>query len=282
MSVGAVADPVEQSLFAYRDFDAARLAELEAEFAAARPFRHIVLDDFLRLPAGQVLPEFPAPDWEGWEGFSDSYQRNKRFCGDIDRIPPLFQAMIHELSGPAFLSFMEKVSGVRGLIPDPYLVGGGLHCSGPGGILAPHADFHHYARLELFRRINVLVYFNTDWSAEDGGCLELFEKGAATAERAVVPAYGRMVMFLTDDRSIHGFSRPIAHQDRWRRSLALYYYTSEETRTFSGDSDTHWQSHGKQNMAGIARLAAYKILLRISRTFSRLAHLANPALKRKG
>jgi len=256
------------------------MAALREDFMAARPFRHIAVDDFLAVPPDRIAQAFPAPSWPGWNGFNDSYQHNKRYCGDIEKIPPLFQAMIHDLCGPAFLAFLEQVSGIRGLIPDPYLVGGGLHCSGPGGILAPHADFHHYARLELFRRINVLVYFNPAWKAEHGGCLELYEKGASTPEREIVPEYGRMVMFLTDDRSIHGFSRPVQGDDRWRRSLALYYYTSEETEQFSGDSDTHWQSHGRHNLPDLARLAAYKGFLRVSRFFSRLAHSANPALRR--
>ena len=270
-----------QSLFNYRDYGPDRIATLKADFASASPFSHIMIDGFMIAPPETVTGAFPDPSWPQWTGFNDPYQRNKRFCNDIDAIPPLFQAMIHELSGPAFLGFLEEISGIKGLIPDPYLVGGGLHCSGPGGILAPHADFHHYGRLELFRRINVLVYFNTDWKVEYGGCLELFEKGAKMSEKEIVPEYGRMVAFLTDDRSIHGFSKPITGDDRWRRSLALYYYTSEETRDFSGDADTHWQAHGEQKLGGRLRLIAYKIMLRASRLFSRLAHMANPNLGQK-
>ena len=279
----AVHDPVEhvpardrRALFNYRAYDDARLSALAAELAAAQPFPHLVLDDFIALPPREIVSAFPDPDWTGWKAFNDAYQFNKRQCADIDALPPLFQAMVGELCGPAFLSFLEKISGIRGLLPDPYLVGGGLHSSGAGGVLAPHADFHHYPRLELFRRINVLVYFNPDWKPEFGGCLELYRKGATQPEREVVPEFGRMVMFLTDDRSIHGFTRPITGTPRWRNSLALYYYTSDETEQFSGDGDTHWQAHGKQSGVRMVRLLAYKILLRVSRVFSKLAHRANP------
>src|SRR5271156_985257 len=89
-----------------------------------------------------------------------------------------------------------------------------------------------------------------------------------------------MVMFLTDDRSIHGFTRPVSGVDRWRNSLALYYYTSEETEHFSGDDDTHWQMHGKHGAADFARLVAYKGLLRIARLISMVAHRANPNFRR--
>ncbi len=268
--------PDGRPLFNYRAYDDARLNAMATELAAARPFPHLVVDDFVAVPTEDVVAAFPAPGWNGWSAFNDAYQFNKRHCADIDALPPLFQAMVHDLCGPAFLRFLEKTTGIRGLLPDPYLVGGGLHSSGAGGVLAPHADFHHYPKLELYRRINVLVYFNPGWKPEFGGSLELYEKGASQPEREVVPEFGRMVVFLTDDRSIHGFTRPIEGTPNWRNSLALYYYTSGETGEFSGDADTHWQAHGKQSGVRTVRLLGYKVLLRVSRLFSKLAHRANP------
>jgi hypothetical protein len=194
-------------------------------------------------------------------------------------LPPLFADMIHELSGPSFLAFLEAVTGIRGLIPDPYLAGGGLHSSGPGGILAPHADFHAYGRLALYRRINVLVYLNPDWHENYGGCLELFRKGETTPSASVVPVYGRMMMFVTDDRSIHGFTKPVTGPDRWRHSLALYYYTSEDTSTFAGDGATYWQTHGTQRGLRLLQLGAYKILQRGAWFLSKMAHRVNPNLR---
>ncbi|RYD61586.1 MAG: 2OG-Fe(II) oxygenase [Verrucomicrobiaceae bacterium] len=153
--------------------------------------------------------------------------------------------------------------------------------SGKGGVLAPHADFHHYHQLELFRRINVLLYFNVDWREADGGSLELFGKANEDPVERIVPAYGRMVMFLTDNKSIHGFREPIARPDTDRISLALYYYTSEETRSFSGSGDTLWQEHGKVSGMSFLRLIIYKGMLRAAALLSRIAHAANPNLQKK-
>ena len=265
-------------LFAHRRYSPDEIVAMCDSFAAAEPFRHIVLDDFIIAPEADVLAAFPPPDWPCWTVFKDHYQFNKRFCGDLEKLPSLYQAMIQELSAPSFLTFLEEITGIKGLIPDPYLSGGGLHSSGAGGVLIPHADFHHYSRLELFRRINVLVYLNPGWTEADGGALELFRKGVSTPDKKVPPIYGRMVMFLTDNKSIHGFSEPVVGDDRQRNSIATYYYTSEETRSFSGDAATLWQSHGK---ASFARLAAYKLLLKASSLISRAAHAANPNLRRK-
>ena len=255
------------------------LPALAQAFATAAPFPHLVLDRALTLPPSVVADAFPDPTWQHWTRFADAYQHQKRACGNIALLPPLFQDMVHALSGPAFLAFLEAVTGIRGLIPDPYLSGGGLHSSGPGGILAPHADFHSYGRLALFRRINVLVYLNEDWRQEFGGSLELFRKGDTTPTASIVPEYGRMVMFVTDDKSIHGFTKPVAGEGRWRNSLALYYYTSEDTAGFAGDGATYWQSHGKHQGVRHAQLVGYKILQRGAWFLSKYAHKLNPNLK---
>ncbi len=268
-----------KSYFTFGAFDKAALEGLRERFANASPFPHLVLDDFLDLPPDVVNEQFPDPDWDQWKKFGDAYQHQKRACNDIEVLPGLFQDMVHQLSGPPFLEFLEKVTGLSGLMPDPYLTGGGLHSSGPGGILAPHADFHAYGKLNLYRRINVLVYFNPEWKADDGGCLELFRKGETTPATAIVPEFGRMVMFLTDDRSIHGFTRPVVGADRWRHSLALYYYTSEETQHFSGDGVTYWQEHGAHHGVRRAQLLAYKVLQHGAWTLSKYAHRLNPNLK---
>jgi len=247
------------------------------EFEAATPFPHLVVDDVLKDEARSLLDVFPSEDWDGWHRYGDEYQRNKLICSDIDRIPAPFDQLIRELNDPTFLARLEQLTGIANLIPDPYLEGGGLHCSGPGGVLAPHTDFHVYTRLNLYRRINVLVYLNPEWDHADGGQLELFAVGADSPSERIEPTWGRMVVFLTDDRSPHGFTTPVA-PGKFRRSVALYYYTSTETEGFSGDTNTYWKQHGDQRGVRRWRLVLYKLLLTASRAFSFLAHRVNPNL----
>ena len=263
------------SSFRYAEFDAETLRRLRASFENAAPFPHLVLDDFIAAPRDEILAAFPGDDWDGWHKFKDAYQAEKRYCQDLAIIPPVLAAMIQELNSAPFLRFLEQVTGIERLLPDPYLEGAGLHCSGPGGVLAPHTDFHIYPRLQLFRRINILVYLNPAWDESFGGCLELYRKGGGQPSRTVVPAWGACVLFRTDDQSVHGFAKPIA-PGRWRRSIALYYYTSTEAAEFSGDETTHWQTHGKLPAAGRARLALYRVALKASRAFSRIDHQLNP------
>lgn len=251
-----------------------KMLDLRREFKKAEPFQHLVIDDLLRLPPS-AASTFPDISWPGWAELGDRYQQNKRACADIGLIPEPFRALIRELSEPRFLRALEHITGIRQLLPDPFLVGGGLHLSGPGGILSPHSDFHYYRALNLYRRINVLIYLNEGWSLEDGGCLSLYDK-QDRIRQTVVPHWGRVVIFRTDHQSVHGFPVPVV-DGKWRRSVALYYYTAAPAEKFSGDETTYWREHAKQ--AGVVkktRCFVYRGLLDLSCFISFLAHIVNP------
>lgn len=144
----------------------------------------------------------------------------------------------------------------------------------------PHTDSHYYERLRLYRRINVLLYLNPDWEESFGGSLELWEKGETQPAKVVVPTWGSCVIFRTDDRSVHGFSTPVA-AGRWRRSLALYYYSSHDMAHFSGDPHIYWQQHGNHSGMNRLRLRAYQLLTGAAQRLSILAHRANPNKERR-
>jgi hypothetical protein len=74
---------------------------------------------------------------------------------------------------------------------------------------------------------------------------------------------------------VHGFSTPIA-EGRWRRSIALYYYSSHEAARFSGDAYTYWQQHGSQKGLDRLRIRWSQLLARGAHRLSYLAHRANP------
>ncbi|MDP9100846.1 MAG: 2OG-Fe(II) oxygenase [Actinomycetota bacterium] len=268
--------------FTFGELDDASVMGLAEQFRRAVPFPHVVLDGVVRGSAADVVPSFPDPTWSGWSSLGDSYQRGKRVCRDIDVMPALPRAMLAELAAPAFLSFLERVSGIARLLPDPYLEGGGLHCTTAGGRLSRHTDFHLYPRLGLFRQINVLVYLNPGWRPSDGGQLHLYRAGEATPAVTVDPEYGRCVIFRTDDASEHAVE-PLSEAAPPRRSLATYYYTSAESDRFSGDTHTHWREHDEAKLTsrGRARLLAYRGLVQLSRVFSVTAYRVNPHRDRR-
>jgi hypothetical protein len=258
---------------------------LASQYRFAEPFPHVVLENFLEVDVDQVLGSFPDLDWEGWTDVaakSESaakHQPGKRACPDIELIPPLFQQMIYELSTPRFLRALSELVGIPNLLPDPFLEGGGIQCTTPGGKLVPHTDFHYPPVLKLFRRVNVLLFLNPDWKPGDGGELDLFALGDDTPRITVAPQFGTCVIFTTDNRSVHGVDS-IAETANPRRSIALYYYTVEEAEVFSGDRGTYWyepfESVANQGVTSKGRIFVMKSAMRASKAFTRLAYRMNP------
>jgi hypothetical protein len=225
-------------------------AESDAEsFRTAKPFRHIVLEDFVAPSYKEALMKaFPDPSWSGWNRGKEeqqAFQPKKLTCADIGVIPTPLDRLLNEFNSAPVLAWLEKLTGIENLLSDPYLFGGGLHSTGPGGILVPHIDFHFGHNAKLHRRLNLLLYLNEGWKSENNGALELWNQEKDCVEREVYPEYGRVVVFQTDADSMHGFSKAV--EGRFRNSIAMYYYTVQPPPKYSGDTATHWR---KKEQAG--------------------------------
>lgn len=155
------------------------------------------------------------------------------------------RSLIAELNSAEFLQFLEALTGIEGLIADPYYEGGGIHEIRRGGFLKIHTDFNYHKKLKLDRRINVLLYLNDDWDESYGGELELWNQDMSTCIRKIQPIINRLVVFSTTDTSFHGHPVPLTcPEDRSRRSLALYYYTNgrpESEVEFKHSVSTNYQ-----------------------------------------
>jgi hypothetical protein len=250
---------------------------LAAKFRLADPFPHVVVTDLVRDDADEAERAFPDRSWEGWADRTSEFQPGKWSCRDIDVMPPIMQEIIGELSGPRALRAFSTITGIDSLLPDPFLEGGGLHYTEPGGKLLPHTDFHDHPRLHLYRRVNALLYLSKGWEPGDGGELALFNLGSDEPAVIVPPRFGTCVVFATDHRSVHGvMPLSASHQ---RKSIALYYYTIEGAEVFSGDRRTYWYDPEKPDVTGTTaklRLSAMKAALGASKLLTRAAYRVDP------
>ena len=110
----------------------------------------------------------------------------------------------------SFVAFLELLSGVEALLPDPHLTGAGLHFTSTGGLLAVHADFNKLPRYRLDRRVNVFVFLNDEWPESYGGYLELWDRNVTRCVARIAPTFGRVVVFSTTDFSFHGHPARLA------------------------------------------------------------------------
>jgi len=224
--------PIDCSHGLFLDSKEARKAgeAKSAEYCFAEPFPHGVFDDFLPHDvARQALDNFPANALSSDRVFDMGYAGlHKRQILPEECSAPVRQ-LFHFFNSQPMLEFLEGLTTIRGLIPDPYFVGGGFHETGRGGKLGIHADFRINEQLHLHRRLNVIIYLNDDWKPEWGGALELWDREMKVKVREVMPVFNRCVVFNTDADSFHGHPDPLRTPEGvMRRSIALYYYTASK------------------------------------------------------
>ena len=202
---------------------------LADRYRGAFPFPHIVIDDFLDREVLRNVPnQFPSS--EDKDFFDRDQERLKFQYHPYEVSSGLIRNLFAELNSQAFLGFLEEMTGIRGLLPDPYFEGGGLHETKRGGHLGIHADFNVHGKLNVERRLNLLIYLNEDWKEEYGGQLELWDQNMKECAVRVEPIFGRAVIFNTTLDSFHGHPEPLnCPPNRTRRSIATYYYSAPET-----------------------------------------------------
>lgn len=206
--------------------------ELREAYQAARPFPHIVIDDF--LPSAileRCLEQFPSGEHADVQ--FDRPQERLKFQFNPDSLAPDLRALFYSFNSRPFIRFLQNLTGIEGLVPDPYFLGGGFHEIRNGGHLSVHTDFNHHKPMNLERRLNVLIYMNKDWREGYGGELELWNADMSACVQSVLPVFNRCVVFNTTETSFHGNPNPVSHPAGIaRRSIALYYYTStwDETK----------------------------------------------------
>ena len=211
-------------------FDPAALAEAAGQHAdayrCAQPFPHVVLEEFLPdWVIATVVAEFPRPGDIEWDLYTDAGNTQKLATHDEQRMGPFTRQLIAQLNGGPFLRFLETLTGIQGLVPDPHLLGGGLHRIERGGFLRVHADFNRHLQLRLDRRLNLLLYLNQGWQEAWGGHLELWNR--VSCRRSILPVANRCVIFSTTDDALHGHPKPLeCPPAEARKSIALYYYSN--------------------------------------------------------
>ncbi len=225
-------------------------ARLHPDFVGADPFPHVVIDGLLPAPTIQLAIEaFPLPG-PGWQNFDDPHQK-KYALRDEELMPEPIRSIIQQVNSQVFVEFFETLSGIGGLIPDPHLLGGGLHQIPRGGTLKVHVDFDQHRQLKADRRLNVILYLNEDWPDSYGGHLELWNADMTHVVERVAPVANRMVVFATGTTSYHGHPDLLAAPEgRYRRSLAWYFYTTP-TEDRVGRHNTLWGTDESASSGGL-------------------------------
>ena len=200
-----------------------------------KPFPHIQFKNFLsKKYASKLYKQFPKYNsniWINHKKFGKNKNVNfKKAQHDERKFPKILRELFRELNSRQFILFLETLTGIDSLIPDPYLIGGGLHLIKKGGYLNIHTDFNWSHKLQLHRRVNVLIYLTPGWKKNNQGTFELYDKKKKRLIKEYVPFFNSCIIFNTSGESFHGHPKPVLG-NKLRRVLNLYYYTSNRKKS---------------------------------------------------
>lgn len=210
------------------------------EYLGNKPFPHIIVDDFFDEGwLNQILDEFPKTekDYKTWDirddkGIQVKLRSNWKSSLEIPyQTRELFNCLNHRDT----LEMLSNLTGINGLIPDMYYDAGGMNEIKRGGQLAIHCDGNKNQRMGVYRALNLIIYLNKNWKPEYGGNLNFYDKDLNVV-KSIEPLFNRMVIFTTNENSLHGHPEPLnCPENMSRKSLILYYYTRDNI--FNNDSE---------------------------------------------
>ncbi len=202
---------------------------LQENFKNGNPVPYIILDNFLpKEYALSLEKECVTIPTEHWKKFTrrNSYMEE---CLNLEVAPVAF-SIINQIHSQLGMEWLTNVTGIEGLIPDPYLIGAGYNKSYRGDTLKTHVDFNWNEKLKLHRALSLIIYLSSDWKEEYQGALEFKDFNNDHVVTRVTTFFNRCLIWKYNKRGYHGFNTPIdCPENMSRNSLRLFFYISNST-----------------------------------------------------
>lgn len=205
---------------------------ISSTYNQGTPFPHLILDSLIPSQIlHEVIKEFP--DNPVIQKVNDNIHHHGQIkLRNPESYGPATAALYTYLQSPLVISYLERLTGINGLVAGDHSLGSGLHQTLPGGYLDIHADYNRpkglsHEQNRLHRRLNFYIFLNPDWDPKYGGYLEFWPRDLSYCQQRILPKLGRSVIFSSTDYTYHGHPQKLTcPKDRSRRSLTMYYYTS--------------------------------------------------------
>lgn len=216
------------------------LDDLRAAYQSASPYPYVIIDDFLTPEFAQRIHDEARATAANQDASNGVTQSLKVACTNWAAFSENTHSLIAYFNSAEFIANIGRIVGIDDLFGDAELEGGGIHMTRRGGFLKMHTDFNWHARLEADRRINILLYLNKQWKEEYRGELVLADIPQKNVT-SVKPIFNRMVIFNTNDSTLHGHPDALMFPDDYpRTSIAMYYYSKgrPDNERFRGRATT--------------------------------------------
>jgi len=196
-------------------------------FVGTPPYPMIVLDNFLPIDyANKFKEECETIPNEHWSDFTRRGSSMKE-CKKLEVAPIAFD-FVNQMHSALGMEWLEKVTGIKDLIPDPHLVGAGYSRTYRGHSLKVHTDFNWNDRLKLHRMLSFIIYLNPDWDESWGGGLRFYDFNNEKVIQDVPCVHNRVIIWRYHKRGFHGYPDPLACPvGISRNTFRLFFYVSD-------------------------------------------------------
>lgn len=206
-------------------FIAARLRDslddARRQWQGSAPVNVFVVDDVLP-------PELALTVRSGFPDASTMMLRKslrelKYVSAQMNEHAPILEEVIFAFQAPEVVELVTQITGLRSLYPDEHLYAGGISMMGRGHFLNPHLDNSHDKDRQRYRVLNLLYYVSPDWTAENGGNLEVWPHGPKAEPTTIVSRFNRLAVMVTNQHSWHSVSPNLS--DAPRCCVSNYYFS---------------------------------------------------------
>jgi hypothetical protein len=202
------------------------IERLARQVLETRPYRWASVDQlFAPADAAALAGSFPRDHFKTVAGYDGEkgYEYAARSLihlgagapSHADALSVSWRQLAEDLLSPAYRQAVERLTGVD-LAQAPMEVN--VVHYGPGAWLGPHVDLRE-------KIVTHILYFNSAWSMDDGGCLHILQSSDASDVVArVAPIVGNSAVVVRSDHSWHTVS-PVARGCRIsRRSMNVIFH----------------------------------------------------------
>jgi hypothetical protein len=202
------------------------LRELNDEFVGTPPYPMIVLDDFLPKDIAQAMQkECETIPKNYWTNFTRNGSHMEE-CINLD-VAPVAAEVVNQLHSQAGMRWLTQMTGIKDLIPDPYIIGGGYSKSYTGDSLQIHTDFNWNETIKMHRMLSFIIYLNEDWKDDYEGHLHFYDFNKKELIQKVAPNFNRAVFWRHHKRGFHGHPHPLTCPTSMsRNAFRLFFYVS--------------------------------------------------------
>ncbi|TXD46658.1 2OG-Fe(II) oxygenase [Polaribacter sp. IC073] len=142
----------------------------------------------------------------------------------MDSYHPFLEEVIYAFQDKRVIQLVSEICELEEVYGDEYLYAGGLSLMKKDSYLNPHLDNSHDKDRNRWRVLNLLYYVTPNWKLENGGNLEIWQKGLQQKQTTLESRFNRLVVMTTHQNSWHSVSKVV--KEGVRCCVSNYYFSS--------------------------------------------------------